>query len=57
MLARLWSCRAPPAVVLATGDLFSSRLSGRIWSVAALVHEVASLLEQELPACSVPASS
>jgi len=35
------------------GELFAGRLSGRVWSVGALVGAVASLLEQELPACSV----
>ena len=35
------------------GELFPSPLSGRVWSVGALVGAVASLLEQELPACTV----
>ncbi|MDQ6638301.1 MAG: exodeoxyribonuclease VII large subunit, partial [Pseudomonadota bacterium] len=35
------------------GELFANRLGGRIWGVAALVHAVASLLEEELPACTV----
>ena len=35
------------------GELFANRLSGRVWSVGALVGAVAALLEQELPACSV----
>lgn len=35
------------------GDLFANRLAGRVWSVGALVGAVASLLEQELPACTV----
>ncbi len=35
------------------GELFANRLTGRVWSVAALVGTVASLLEQELSACTV----
>ncbi|MEO5844031.1 MAG: exodeoxyribonuclease VII large subunit [Caldimonas sp.] len=35
------------------GEDFAARLSGRVWSVGALVHAVASMLEQELPACTV----
>jgi exodeoxyribonuclease VII large subunit len=35
------------------GELFENRASSRVWSVGALVHAVASLLEQELPACTV----
>jgi len=35
------------------GELFATRLAGRVWSVGALVGAVASLLEHELPACTV----
>ena len=35
------------------GDLFAERNAPRVWSVAALVHAVASVLEQELAACTV----
>ncbi|HEV7575587.1 MAG TPA: exodeoxyribonuclease VII large subunit [Caldimonas sp.] len=35
------------------GEPSGNRLPGRIWGVAALVHAVASLLEQELAACTV----
>ncbi|MEO8310962.1 MAG: exodeoxyribonuclease VII large subunit [Caldimonas sp.] len=35
------------------GELFSDRAGGRVWSVGALVHAVASMLEQEVPACTV----
>ncbi len=40
-------------MVLSMGELPGARVSGRVWSVAALVHAVASLLEHEVPACTV----
>ncbi len=53
MPARLWSCGTARVIVLSMGELFSERPLPRVWSVAALVHAVASLLEQELAACTV----
>jgi len=35
------------------GELFASRISGRVWSVGALVHAVATLVEHDVPACAV----
>ncbi len=35
------------------GEPFANPLAGRVWTVGALVHAVASMLEQELPACTV----
>jgi len=35
------------------GELSASRVSGRVWSVGALVHAVATLIEHDVPACVV----
>ena len=35
------------------GELSASRVSGRVWTVGALVHAVATLIEHDVPACVV----
>jgi exodeoxyribonuclease VII large subunit len=35
------------------GELSASRISGRVWSVGALVHAVATLVEHDVPSCAV----
>ena len=52
-LARLWSCRAAPALALRmTDDLFTSSRSSA-WSVAGLIASVAEVVQFGFPACTV----
>ena len=53
MAARLWSCRAAPAVGLPMNEP-TIALSGRsVWSVSALIAAVAGWVESGFPACAV----